>query len=223
MRIAPEILIDLIYKYCRQQNLLLPQITRLVKLMYLVELESYRQKRERLTDLEWRFHLYGPYPASFTNVLEEPEIEIFEWKAGKTSRQIVRDEEEFLGTSADFYLEAIVGRVVKDWGDADLNQLLDYVYFETEPMQHAKRGDVLDFSTVGPPIPKKIQISVNRNKLSELRRQISERAKAYTKLRQQSAPTADLIENLEIWDKEDAKRFPSGPCKIRLNDLVPEE
>ncbi len=188
MQTVPEALIDLIYKHSRQNHMLLPQITRLVKLMYLVELEYFRQKRERLTDLEWRFHLYGPYPVSFTSVLEEPEIEVSEWKSGKTTRRIVRDEEQFLRTAADFTLETIVDRVVKDWGDADLNQLLDYVYFETEPMQNAKRGDILDFSTVGAPVPKRIEITVNRHKLTELRKEVSDRAKAYATLRKSSAP-----------------------------------
>lgn len=203
--------------------MLLPQITRLVKLMYLVELEYFRQVRETLTDLEWRFHLYGPYPASFTSVLEEPEIEISEWKSGKTTRRIVRDEEQFLRIAADFTLETIVGRVVKDWGDADLNQLLDYVYFETEPMQNARRGDILDFSKVEPLAQRKVQITLDRARLADLRKHVSERAKAYAQVRKPSSPPSDLSENLEIWDKEETTLFPSGPCKIRLNDLVPEE
>jgi hypothetical protein len=63
----------------------------------------------------------------------------------------VRDEDAFMRARADFELETIVDRIVKEWGDADLNKLLDYVYFETEPMQNAKRGDVLDFSSVSQP------------------------------------------------------------------------
>ncbi len=139
MPAEPQLLIDLIYKSSKQQNLLLPQITRLVKLMYLTELEYFRQKRERLTDLRWEFYLYGPYPLALRSILGEPDVEINEWRTGKTSKQLVRDEESFMRAKADFDLEAIIGRIVKDWGDADLNQLLDYVYFETEPMRNARR------------------------------------------------------------------------------------
>ena len=42
----------------------------------------------------------------------------------------------------------IVDRVIETWGLEELNELLNYVYFNTEPMQNAERGCVLDFSTV---------------------------------------------------------------------------
>jgi hypothetical protein len=219
----PLLLVDLIYRDSKRRNLLLPQITRLTKLMYLAELEYFRQKRERLTDLKWIFYLYGPYPLALKHVLGEPEIETNEWQTGKTSRHIVRDEEVFLGAKADFDLEAIVGRIVKEWGDADLNQLLDYVYFETEPMQNVKRGDVLDFSTVGPAIQKRIQVNLDPARLRELTKKIAERAKDYAPLRQAQLGASDLSENLAIWDNEEKTLFPSGPCKIRLSDLVPGE
>lgn len=223
MATDPLLLVDLIYRDSKRQNLLLPQITRLTKLMYLAEVEYFRQKRDRLTDLKWIFYLFGPYPLALRTVLGEPEIETNEWRTGKTSKYIVRDEDTFMRAKADFDLEAIIGRVVKEWGDADLNQLLDYVYFETEPMQNAKRGDVLDFSAVGQAVPKRIQISLDRARLKELGKKISERAKAYAPLRQTGMASAELSENLAIWDEEERTRFPSGPCKIRLSDLVPKE
>lgn len=219
----PLLLVDLIYRDSKQQRLRLPQITRLTKLMYLTEVEYFRQKRDRLTDLTWIFYLFGPYPLALKRVLGEPEIETNEWRTGKTSRHIVRDEDTFMAAKANYDLESIVSRTVKEWGEADLNQLLDYVYFETEPMQSAKRGDTLDFSTIGPAVPKKIQITLDRTRLKELSKRIAERAKEYAPLRQQEMTDSDLSENLAIWDKEENLRFPSGPAKIRLSDLVPGE
>jgi len=218
----PLLLVDLIYREAKRRNLLLPQITRLTKLMYLAEVEYFRQKRERLTDLKWIFYLFGPYPLALKRVLGEPEIETNEWRTGRTSKHIVRDEDTFMKAEADFDFEAIVSRVVKEWGDADLNQLLDYVYFETEPMQNAKRGDALDFSTVGPAVPKRIQISLDRARLKRLTKKIAERAKDYALLRQTKMTSSELSENLAIWDEDEKARFPSGPCKIRLSDLAPK-
>src|ERR1700682_3765514 len=219
----PLLLVDLIYRDSKKRKLLLPQITRLTKLMYLAEVEYFRQKRERLTDLKWIFYLFGPYPLALKRVLGEPEIETNEWRTGRASKHIVRDEDTFMRAEADFDLEAIVDRVVKEWGDAALNQLLDYVYFETEPMQNVKRGDVLDFSTVGAAVSKKLKISLDRARLKELSKKISERAKDYASLRQASMASPELTENLAIWNEEEKTRFPSGPCKIRLSDLVPRE
>jgi hypothetical protein len=219
----PTLLIDLIYKNSKEQQFLLPQITRLVKLLYLAEVEYYRRERQRLTDLDWKFYLYGPYPMSLKSVLGEPEIETNEWKPGKSSKHIVRDEETFMRARADFKVETIIKSIVEDWSDADLNQLLDFVYFETEPMQNARRGDDLDFSTIQPLTSKKIQISLDHEKLGILRKRLAERAKAYAELRQASTPSDELSNNLEVWDKEEPRLFPSGPCAIRINDLTPKE
>jgi uncharacterized phage-associated protein len=202
---------------------LLPQMTRLVKLLYLVEVEYYRQKRRRLTDLDWKFYLYGPYPPALQDVLGEPEIEFSEWKGGKVSKQIVRDEESFMGAKADVDVESMLGRVVEEWGNADLNQLLDYVYFETEPMLNAKRGDTLDFSTIAIPSTKKLALNLDSAKLTALRKKVSERASAYSALRKPVPQNEELERNIQIWDKEDARRFPSGPCKLNLSDLAPDE
>jgi len=219
----PTLIIDLIYKNTKEQSSLLPHITRLVKLMYLAEVEFYRRERRRLTNLDWQFYLYGPYPASFESVLGDPEIETSEWKTGKISKQIVRDEEIFMKAHADFSIETIIKGIVRDWNDADLNQLLDFVYFETEPMQKARRGEKLDFSTIQPLTSRKVEIDLDPEKIGKLRKQLAERAKSYVESRQPSSPSDELLKNLEIWDKEELKLFPSGPCKIRIDDLAPDE
>ena len=39
--------------------------------------------------------------------------------------------------------------IVKEWGDAALNTLLNHVYFHTPPMRRAKsRGDILSFDSI---------------------------------------------------------------------------
>jgi hypothetical protein len=48
----------------------------------------------------------------------------------------------------DFFPISVVSplkRAIKKYGD-DTQALLDYVYFETEPMEGVKKGDLLDFS-----------------------------------------------------------------------------
>lgn len=222
MPVEPTLLIDLIYKASKKRGMLLPQITRLVKLMYLTELEYFRDYGERLTELKWKFYLYGPYPVALNSVLGPAEIEQNEWKTGKSSKHIVRDEELFMRATADRHLEGIIDSLVKEWGDADLNQLLDYVYFETEPMQRARRGDDLDFSSVRPPQASR-RIVLDSKKLRELRKAVAERAEAYGGLRRTSTPSAELEAGLKAWDEEERTLFPSGPCKVLLDDLVPEE
>jgi Protein of unknown function (DUF4065) len=215
-------LIDLIYKHVRLERMQIPQLTRLVKLIYLVELEYFRLRQKRLTNLDWKFHYYGPYPPAFKSILDDAEIQESTWKGGKTSQQLVRDEAHFVEAKGEPDLERLIHRIVKDWGDADLNALLDHVYFETEPMQNARRGDMLDFSLVKEPA-RRIQIKVDQKRLAELRTQLRERASAYSQIRQRSEPRPDLIQALQTWDDEVQKRFPSGPCSVDVSDLVPKE
>lgn len=219
----PITLVDLIFKHCKLERICPPQLTRLVKLLYLIELEYYRHNRERLTDLNWMFYHYGPYPPNLRAVLGEPEIETFSWKSGKTSQQIVRDEDTFMEAFAGSDVESLISHIVKEWGDADLNHLLDHVYFETEPMQRAKRGQLLDFSVVEPQGARKIVIRLDPAKLNELRARLSERAKSYSPLRRPLSAPRDLAENMEIWDADRSKHFPTGPCSIKVDDLIPEE
>jgi Antitoxin SocA-like, Panacea domain len=223
MKTDPNALVDLIFKHCRVQHIVLPQMTRLVKLLYLTELEYFRRKRERLTDLVWKFYHYGPYPPALESVLGNPDIETLQWKGGKSSRQLVKDEDAFMEAHADEELEALIGQLVKEWGDADLNRLLDYVYFETEPMQGAKRGEILDISRVVSAKAEKLRLHLDAVRLKELRSRLSERAKEYGPLRRPVSVPHDLPENLEVWDGDRGKQFPTGPCSVRVDDLVPKE
>lgn len=127
-------LIDLILERCDSERMLPPLKTRLVKLMYLTEVEYYRRTGKRLTDLPWKFHHFGPYASVLGNYLGNPNVDSIAWSI--THR----------ANPADHDVLRCVVQVVQRWGDADLNELLDYVYFETEPMQAAHRGERLEFS-----------------------------------------------------------------------------
>ena len=74
---------------------------------------------------------------------------------------------------------------------------------EPEPPEPEPEPIPVDFSTVAPAPRKKIQIRLDPSKLTELRKHVAERAKAYGDLRQPSSPSPDLLQNLEIWDREE--------------------
>ena len=44
--------------------------TKLVKLLYLIDLIFYRRFRSTLTQVRWFYHLYGPYSYERTPILE---------------------------------------------------------------------------------------------------------------------------------------------------------
>ena len=131
--------------------------TKLVKLLYLIDVENWRRRQKTLTGLEWQFYHYGPYAFEIDDALEELAFDI-----PQESFSTERGDEAF-SFRADWGLRSslgkvislselhLVNRVIQEWGETELNPLLNHVYFYTEPMRDAKRGDILDFSTVQPP------------------------------------------------------------------------
>lgn len=180
---------------------------RLVKLLYLLEVEYYRLYQKRLTPLKWQFYYYGPYPLEIEKILgsselEEEEINLPEEKVFHRLRIMVKEPQK---RYVEPEIERLIRKVVEEWGGLDLRYLLDYVYFETEPMIGARQGDILDFSKVRPwkeARIRKIRIK-DRKKLEELRKRIKEHLKGLpapggVKFRMDKIS----LEGLKIWNED---------------------
>ena len=128
--------------------------TKLVKYLYLLDVEAYRHTGRTVTGFRWFFHLYGPWAREFEDLYaslrSRNAIEI----SGGTRADL---DTEFVMTSrqvelgdliADPTLELAVRHAIDRWADRRTGELLDYVYFHTEPMLDAERGAMLDFSRV---------------------------------------------------------------------------
>ncbi|MCY4653096.1 MAG: Panacea domain-containing protein [Dehalococcoidia bacterium] len=128
--------------------------TKLVKLLYLIDVENYRRRRKTLSGLEWRFYYYGPYAFEIDNALDELSFDIPQEEVTTLSGHnavVFRAHRELSPRLADYVQLRelrLVNDVIQRWGDTDFNSLLNHVYFHTEPMKDAKRGDFLDFSTI---------------------------------------------------------------------------
>lgn len=129
--------------------------TKLVKLLYLIDVENYRIRRTTISGLEWRFYHYGPYAFEIDDALRDLELDIPQDSvATGTGRQatVFRPNRELRPRLSEHLRSSqelrVVNTVIRDWGETELNPLLNHVYFYTEPMKHAERGDVLDFSTI---------------------------------------------------------------------------
>jgi hypothetical protein len=121
--------------------------TRLIKFAYLIEVEHYKVYRKRLTDIDWVFYKYGPYVMDFEGYLKDKLIIIQKDDDSDFAKIQLKDT---IGLpKIDSILELQLKRIIKQFGRTTLNDLLDYVYYETEPMMSvSERGDKLDFDTV---------------------------------------------------------------------------
>lgn len=153
--------------------------TRLIKLAYLCEVFYARGNGKRLTDTRWVFHLYGPYVFGYDDLIARPpfSVESEELPGDREIDRVTLENESEIGP-IDFDLSQIVRRVVKDFGSLRLNELLDYVYFETEPMMEAEqRGKALSFDSVRPEAEYKIkQLQLDKRKTRAILADIRKRS-----------------------------------------------
>ncbi len=177
-------LVRFIVWYSNQSDILLTT-NKLVKFLYLADLYYARyNKGAALTGLPWRFVYYGPYCPEAMSAIDETVSEglismsIHEGRYDKDFRSFTCRDPEAEQSEQVLPLEVVsqLKWAIKTYGD-DTPSLLDYVYFETEPMEDVKKGDLLDFSKARVPIrskapePKKLskeQIRLARQYISQL-------------------------------------------------------
>lgn len=201
--------------------------TRLIKLLYLVEVEHVKHFQDRLTNLEWQFYHYGPYASEIEQVLGAPDIEeiSFSLSDGRQGSQYILGEDE-RDDNVPPDIRRLIDYIVKDWGAIDLNKLLDYVYFETEPMINARRGEVLDFTKVKPwaPSEKLKTVRIDAKKLTELRKKYIPHVKEMSKREPVfRLPDKTYIACLGAWDDEISSTSISGQVIVKLGDQKEED
>lgn len=125
--------------------------TRLVKLLYLCDVEYYRSRRQRITELDWKRYLYGPYAFELPEITKRMGLDLGEEELDFSTGRGIRYEVYDI-PNPDNWLDPakrlVVDRVIKRWGNEDLDLLLDYVYCDTEPMKDAQFLQSLDFRRI---------------------------------------------------------------------------
>src|SRR4030042_3961436 len=111
-------IIKQIIRSSKEQEIPFPAKTRLVKLLYLVEVEHYKHFQKRLTNLRWQFYHYGPYASEIEQVLGSPDIEEipFSLRDGRQGSHydLVEDEGQ---SNIPSELRRLIANIVKDWGE----------------------------------------------------------------------------------------------------------
>jgi len=128
---------------------------RVVKFVYLADLYFARSADGKtLTGCPWRFVHFGPYCSEVMAELKQAsQIGMVEEDRRQSK---FNDEDYFLYTCHDQEAEQVEAQIptsvlyplresIRLFGD-DTQALLDHVYFETEPMEGVRKGDLLDFS-----------------------------------------------------------------------------
>jgi len=151
-------LIPAIVSYVNQHGSYVSK-TKLLKLLYLFDVEWYREHRETYTGFDWIFFHLGPWTKEYDPLIDELKANLA--VAVRPSGNPSFDTEFFstpnrvdFSTLFESYKDELPFRIaVSTWAEKSTAQILDYVYFWTEPMKDAARYSALDFSTVEPDRP----------------------------------------------------------------------
>jgi hypothetical protein len=158
--------------------------TKLLKLLYLFDVEFYRAHGKTFTGFQWKYFHLGPWTREFDPLLEGLIA------AGSLTEQSVERPDfdaKFLGSAESVSLkkpfdnfkdEAILKSVLDLWGPSPTSEILDYVYFRTEPMEYGVRNEALDFSRVLQQVPetyKRVASNKTPGEIKAMRREFSQK------------------------------------------------
>lgn len=205
---------------------------RLVKFLYLADLYWARENNGKtLTGWRWKFVHYGPFCNESLEYIEKAHSDGLIDKGTYESKYV--DEDYFLYWCKEsrtdierklpIYLTSPLQEAISKWGD-DTFGLLDYVYFETEPMLDAKKGDLLDFSKAKKPeVPKEIEMVKLSSKQLAKGKEIMERLKSKYKEGFQRAELFEPVydetyqQGIKSLDEEDLEGELSGKSEISVD------
>jgi len=157
--------------------------TKLLKLLYLFDVEFYRAHRKTFTGFQWKYFHLGPWTKEFDPLLDGLVA------SGSITEHLVERPDfdaKFLQstepinlkrTLGDFKDEILLKSVLDVWGQSSTGEILDYVYFRTEPMEHGVRNEPLDFSRILEQLPeayKRRSSDKTAGEINKIRREFSE-------------------------------------------------
>ena len=206
--------------------------TKLVKLLYLMDVENYRIRRITISGLDWRFYHYGPYAFEIDEELKNLELDIpqdsvttgtgHKATVFRSNRELRPRLSEHLPSSREL---RVVNTVIRDWGETELNPLLNHVYFYTEPMEHAERGDVLDFSTIRRRRSARAvshEVSMPSHRLDEYRSRFQEAKSKRVRRPLHPAPRFDSVYRAGLGRMRSEETAGVAPGSVEIPDEVKE-
>jgi hypothetical protein len=141
--------------------------TKLLKLLYLFDVEFYRTNRRLFTEFSWKFFHLGPWAREFDPILNElvDDGVLLQIESAKQEydTKFLRTESrfDFSNLFPSIKEEAPLRTVLNTWGDCPTGEILDYVYFHTEPMEQGIRNEPLNFTLISDERPEKYSRSTS--------------------------------------------------------------
>ncbi|MBI4523775.1 MAG: hypothetical protein HY695_08200 [Deltaproteobacteria bacterium] len=237
MNINCQDLVQLIVWYASSRGEKLTTL-RLVKFLYLADLYYARvSKGKTLTGWPWAFVYFGPWCRQVNETIENAAkdglVLTKEYPSKYDDDRDYRlfwiedtDEEPKIIDTLPTYVWSRLRWAIQKWAD-DSYGLLDYVYFETEPMIAAKRGSALDFTKAEmPEVHKKVEMKrIPDTKIQEAKKAIDRLKEKYSTAivtRPAQGPVDSIFrEAIQKLEENDLETGLEGTAE--LGDLDPDQ
>jgi len=221
-------LIARICNYCKENHLPEPGQVRTTKLVYIIECEYYAWESNRFAaDLDWIFWHYGPWSPVLDKILKQdfhipPEDERKPGEFIPVHWTPPEFDTPKLKFEKDVTTESVTLSVLEKFADMPYNKLLDYVYFETAPMQGAIKGEPLDFTKMQKPQKFVDPVSLlPPKKFYELRERFLKLSISKPSIKTEDLADEGLLKFINVFDKEGAFLLPDE--EIHIDDKVKSE
>lgn len=155
--------------------------TKLLKLLYLFDIEWYRTHQEIFTGFNWKFYLLGPWTDEYDPTLDKYEGNGLEREKSKDTygTEFIKTDEtirprDLFDTRDE---EIILEDMIRTWAKVPTEEILNHIYFRTEPMDEAVRDEKLDFTKVTKQPPRKYRRTksgLSSKQLDAIRNRVAE-------------------------------------------------
>ncbi|TKJ28839.1 MAG: hypothetical protein CEE40_10565 [Chloroflexi bacterium B3_Chlor] len=200
---------------------------RIVKLLYLIDVAYFRTRRQLLSSVEWIAYKYGPFAFEIDDAISalgyKLEREELLTTDGYQAFVYRADEQPELPSAVDLGTKMLIDEVINGWAHENLNDLLNYVYFCTAPMERAKFGAALNFELIPPPTGlRAASLEISDDKLERYRAELATlREQRLGNLRDTSAalrerPISTDDDYRQAMERRDQQERSAVPRQLRI-------
>lgn len=129
--------------------------TRMIKLLYLADLEARKATGKPITDLEYIWHHHGPFDKKFFDAIGELQAakqaqpQVIDYGSGMVEKRLINVDGDWLPETLDDAECAILEYVANRYMAVKLRDLLDEVVYKSRPMREVgHRGETLPMDIV---------------------------------------------------------------------------
>jgi hypothetical protein len=121
---------------------------RLIKALYMIDLQHYDEYYRTLTGIEWVKYDFGPYFFRWPEIVDglKPYMQIEDVETKKGNAVVFRSEDrQDIFDIVEYAVKVLIDETLEDLAYEDLDVLLDRVY-ATLPVKHGAYCQPLDFT-----------------------------------------------------------------------------